>query len=112
MLLQSAQQHYHFFPEGTVLAIPQGATTRFGRPHLFMLVFAIWAAMFKMMADSGRSWRTFSAFDSMGSTRPMNAIVANGAEGDTVGRFGLILGMFLGFGLLWYRSRHSQGVAG
>jgi hypothetical protein len=104
MLLQSAQQHYHFLPEGIVLAVPQAPTTRFGKPHLFMLVFAIWAAMFKMMADSGRSWRTFSAFDSMGG-RPITAFSV-GAEGDTVGRFGLILGMFLGFILLWYRSRH------
>src|SRR6202035_5344534 len=64
MLLQSAQQHYPFLPEGTVLAVPQGATPRFGKPHLYMLVFAIWAALFKMMADSGRSWRTFSAFES------------------------------------------------
>jgi hypothetical protein len=110
MLLQSAQQHYPFLPEGTVLAVPQGATTRFGRPHLFMLVFAIWAALFKMMADSGRSWRTFSAFDTMGSTRSI-VIVPNGAEGDTVGRIGLILGMCLGFALLWYRSRqHAHGV--
>jgi len=110
MLLQSAQQHYPFLPEGTVLAVPQDATTRFGKPHLFMLVFAIWAALFKMMADSGRSWRTFSAFDSMGSTRSI-VIVPNGAEGDTVGRLGLILGMCLGFALLWYRSRqHAQGV--
>ena len=111
MLLQSAQRHYPFLPEGTVFTVPQGATTRLGKPHLFMLIFAIWAALFKMMADSGRSWRTFSAFDSMGSTK-MNVIGAYGAEGDTVGRFGLILGMFLGFGLLWYRSRHANGVIG
>jgi hypothetical protein len=101
MLLQSAQRHYPFLPEGTVLAVPQ-ATPRFGRPHLYMLVFAIWAALFKMMADSGRSWRTFSAFDGMGSS----ARIMVTAEGDTVGRFGLILGMFLGFAILWYRSKH------
>lgn len=59
-----------------------------------MLVFAIWAALFKMMADSGRSWRTFSAFDSMGTTRSMSVISVNGAEGDSVGRFGLILECF------------------
>ena len=59
MLLQSAQRHYPFLPEGTVLAIPQNTSPRFGRPHLFMLIFAIWAALFKMMADSGRSWRAF-----------------------------------------------------
>jgi len=64
-----------------------------------------------MMADSGRSWRTLSGFDSMGTSRS-TVISRNGAEGDTVGRFGLILGMFLGFGLLWYRSRHAQGVVG
>jgi hypothetical protein len=68
-----------------------------------MLVFAIWAAMFKMMADSGRSWRSFSAFESRS--------MVSGAEGDTVGRFGLILGMFLGFALLWYRSRHVHHTA-
>ncbi|SRR5579859_845662 len=107
MLLQSAQQHYPFLPEGTVLAVPQVATTRFGRPHLFMLAFAIWAALFKMMADSGRSWRSFSAFDPMGGRT-----MGTGAEGDTVGRFGLILGMFLGFGLLWYRSRHVHHHVG
>ena len=72
-----------------------------------MLVFAIWAAMFKMMADSGRGWRTFSAFDAMGGGR-MVGMTGVGAEGDMVGRFGLILGMFLGFGLLWYRSRYLQ----
>jgi hypothetical protein len=73
-----------------------------------MLVFAIWAALFKMMADSGRSWRSFSAFDAMGSVggSRMVGMTGVGAEGDMVGRFGLILGMFLGFGLLWYRSRH------
>jgi hypothetical protein len=70
-----------------------------------MLVFAIWAALFKMMADSGRSWRTFSAFESRNVV-----MAASGAEGDTVGRFGLILGMFLGFALLWYRSRHAHAA--
>lgn len=65
-----------------------------------------------MMADSGRSWRTFPAFDAMGSSRSMTVIAVNGAEGETVGRFGLILGMFLGFALLWYRSRHTNGVGG
>lgn len=84
-----------------MLAVPQGSTTpRFGRPHLFMLVFAIWAAMFKMMADSGRSWRSLSTFEA-------RSMGMSGAEGDMVGRWGLILGMFLGFGLLWYRSRHA-----
>jgi len=73
-----------------------------------MLVFAIWAALFKMMADSGRSWRSFSAFDGMGT--PGNMFAGSGAEGDSVGRFGLIMGMFLGFAMLWYRSRHvAQG---
>ena len=39
--------------------------------------------------------------------------MVTGAEGDTVGRFGLILGKFLGFGLLWYRSRYvHQHVVG
>jgi len=99
MLLTSAQQHYPFLPEGAVLAVPQ--RTRFGRPHLYMLVFAIWAALFKMMADSGRSWRSLTAFET--ATGRMRG----GAEGDMVGRWGLILGMFLGFGLLWYRSRHG-----
>jgi Zinc finger, C3HC4 type (RING finger) len=115
MLLQSAQQHYPFLPDGTVLTVPQRATARFGRPHLFMLVFAIWAALFKMMADSGRSWRTFSAFNAAAGTSPsMGAIyLSNTAEGDSVSRLGLILGMFLGFGLLLYRSRfQSHGIAG
>jgi len=108
MLLQSAQQHYPFLPEGTVLAVPPRTAPRFGKPHLLMLVFAIWAALFKMMADSGQSWRSFSAFDSMGSGRSV-MFTGRGAEGDSVGRLGLILGMFLGFALLWYRSRHAQG---
>jgi hypothetical protein len=103
MLLQSAQQHYHFLPEGTVLPVPQTATNRFGRTHLFMFVFAIWAALFKMMADSGRFWRTLPALDSVGRTTPIGAFTA---EGEGVGRVGLILGMFLGFALLLYRSRY------
>jgi hypothetical protein len=106
MLLQYSQQHYPFLPEGTVLAAPQGTAPRFGKPHLFMLVFAIWAALFKMMADSGQSWRSFSAFDSMGGRSVMFS--GSGAEGDSVGRSGLILGMLLGFALLWYRSRQVQ----
>jgi hypothetical protein len=68
-----------------------------------MLVFAIWAAMFKMMADSGRGWRAFEAFEASRHS-------VGGAEGDMVGRWGLILGMFLGFGLLWYRSRHGMAT--
>jgi len=106
MLLQSAQQHYPFLPDGTVLAVPQRATVRFGRPHLFMLVFAIWAALFKMMADSGRSWRTFSAFNATGTSPSVGTTYfTSTAEGDSVSRLGLILGMLLGFGLLLYRSR-------
>lgn len=73
-----------------------------------MLVLAVWAALFKVMADSGQSWRSFSAFDSMGSRSVVFS--GSGAEGDSVGRSGLILGMFLGFVLLWYRSRHTHVV--
>ena len=103
MLLQSLQQHYHFLPDGTVIPVPQASNRRFSKHHLFMMVFAIWAALFKMMADSGRSWRTFPGFNSMGPNRPISAFTA---EGEGVGRIGLILGMLLGIALIWKRSHH------
>jgi hypothetical protein len=108
MLLHSAQQHITLVPEGTVLAVPQTSSVRrFGRSHMYMLVFAIWAALFKMMADSGRTWRSLSSSIQAGTGTRWTG----GAEGDSAGRYGLILGMFLGFGLLWYRSRHiNNGI--